>query len=252
MSGPRFEALTGIGEVQPGEDIAALIAAIRAPRDGEIVVIAQKIVSKAEGRAVDLGSVEPSPEARAMAAEIDRDPRLVSLVLAESRAVVRADRRALIVETRHGLVCANAGIDASNSGAEGRVLLLPADPDGSARAVRRRFGELCGSAPGVLISDSFGRPWRLGQTEVAIGLAGVVALADWRGRRDRDGRPLAATEIAVADQIAAAAELCRDKAAGLPVVIVSGLANQVSRDDGPGAISLRRPADEDLFGPAPT
>jgi coenzyme F420-0:L-glutamate ligase/coenzyme F420-1:gamma-L-glutamate ligase len=171
----------------------------------------------------------------------------VQLILDESRSVVRAERGVLIVETRTGWICANAGIDASNVPDQGVVALLPADPDASARRLRREVREAAGLAPGVVVSDSFGRPWRLGQTDVAIGCAGLAPLEDWRGRRDSEGRALAATMVASADEIAAAADLVRDKDAGLPAAIVRGLSHLVIDDDGPGAVAVQRPADEDLF-----
>lgn len=241
-------AVAGLGEVRPGEEIAPLIAAAAEPLDGDVIAISQKIVSKSEGRIRRLAEVEPSARARELATGGDRDPALVELVLAESRRIVRAGAGPLIVETHSGLICANAGIDSSNMAGEGLVTLLPEHPDRSARKIRAGLRELCGGVVvGVLVCDSFGRPWRLGQTEVAIGCAGVAPLDDWRGRGDRRGHELAATEIATIDQIAAAADLVRDKAAGLPVVIVRGLAGAVSEADGPGARALQRPADQDLF-----
>jgi coenzyme F420-0:L-glutamate ligase / coenzyme F420-1:gamma-L-glutamate ligase len=214
---------------------------------GDIVVISQKVVSKAEGRVRDLALVEPGRRAREMASGLGKDPRLVELVLSESRSIVRAERGVLIVETRSGWICANAGIDASNVPGEDSVTLLPEDPDGSARRIRAELGADTGVAPAVVIADSFGRPWRLGQADVAIGCAGLTPLDDRRGQRDRAGRELAVTEIAVADQIAAAADLTRTKEAGLPACLVRGLERFVSGDDGPGARVLRRPEADDLF-----
>jgi coenzyme F420-0:L-glutamate ligase/coenzyme F420-1:gamma-L-glutamate ligase len=204
------------------------------------------VVSKAEGRVVRLADVRPGERAMELAARLDKDPALVELILAETARIVR-DERVLIVETKSGLVCANAGIDSSNAGDEGVVVLLPTDPDASARRLRAEIGAASGRRVAVVITDSFGRPWRVGQTEVAIGCAGIDPLDDWRGRTDRDGRELAATEIALADEIAAASDLVRDKAAGVPAVIVRGLGGRISEVDGPGAAALRRAAAEDLF-----
>ena len=176
-------AIAGLPEVRPGDDLAELIAeASDDPRDGDVLVIAHKVVSKAEGRIRKLEDVEPSARARELAARLDKDERHVQVVLDESRKVLRAERGVLICVTHHGFVCANAGVDASNVPGEGQVVLLPVDPDSSARALRSRFRELTGTAPGILISDSFGRAWRHGQVEVALGCAGVQPLEDWRGR----------------------------------------------------------------------
>ena len=221
--GLELIAVGGLPEVKTGDDLAALIAAAADLADGDIVVIAQKVVSKAEGRRALLDEVEPSDRARELASRLDKDPALVELILRESRRIVR-DERVLIVETHGGLICANAGIDSSNVGAGGGVLLLPADPDASAGRIRAELSRATGKRLAVLITDSFGRPWRVGQSEVAIGCAGIDPLDDWRGRADRDGRELAATEIAIADQLAAAADLARNKASGVPVVLVRGLA----------------------------
>ncbi len=195
----------------------------------------------------DLALVEPGERAREMAQRLRKDPRLVELVLDESRAVLRAERGVLIVETNSGWICANAGIDASNVPGDQSVTLLPEDPDASARRIRAELAATAGIAPAVVIADSFGRPWRLGQTDIAIGCAGLVPIDDRRGRPDREGRELVATEIAVADQLAAAADLVRTKESGLPVCLVRGLSRSVSAEDGPGATALRRPEAEDLF-----
>jgi coenzyme F420-0:L-glutamate ligase / coenzyme F420-1:gamma-L-glutamate ligase len=240
-------ALDGLPEIGPGDDLAALIAARAELRDDDVVAVAQKVVSKAEGRTRRLAEVSPSPRARELGVALDKDPALVELILAESRRVVRAERGVLIVEVAGGHVCANAGIDASNAGTAGEVVLLPADPDASARQLRARLGELAGARPAVIVTDSFGRPWRLGQSEVAIGCAGLAPLDDWRGRRDRDGRELAATAVAVADEAAGCADLARDKGSGEPVVVLRGLGRHVTADDGPGAADLVRGAGEDLF-----
>ncbi len=227
-----------------------MLLADAAPDDlsaGDVIVVASKAVSKAEGRVVSLASVEPGERARALAAEQDKDPRVVQLILDESVELLRARRGVLITETRHGFVCANAGIDASNVPGDDRVVLLPEDPDASARALRAGLETARGVRPGVLVTDSFGRAWRLGQTDVAIGAAGVAVLDDWRGRRDHEGRELAATVLAAGDALAGAADLARSKDAGEPAVLVRGLERLVLPDDGPGAAALRRPRADDLF-----
>jgi coenzyme F420-0:L-glutamate ligase / coenzyme F420-1:gamma-L-glutamate ligase len=242
-------ALEGLPEVRAGDDLAALIA-VALPTDladGDVVCVAHKVVSKAEGRTRRLAEVEPGDRARRLAAEHGKDPRLVQAVLDESVAVLRAGHGVLICETRHGLVCANAGVDRSNTSAPDEVVLLPEDPDRSARALRAGVGALRGVRPAVLVSDSFGRPWRLGQTDVAIGAAGLLPLDDWRGRRDAASRGLHATAIAVADAVAAAADLARAKDTSEPVVVVRGLDRFVTAEDGPGAATLRRPAADDLL-----
>ena len=237
----------GLPEIAAGGALGELIAAAAALADGDVVAIAQKVVSKAEGRTVRLAEVEPGPRARELGERLGKDPALVELILAESSRIVR-EERVLIVETKGGLVCANAGIDSSNAGEDETVVLLPRDPDASARRLR---AELTAASGGrllaVIVTDSFGRPWRVGQAEVAIGCAGIDPLDDWRGRTDRDGRTLAATEVALADQVAAASDLVRDKAAGIPAVIVRGLAERVTAEDGPGAAAVRRAAADDLF-----
>jgi coenzyme F420-0:L-glutamate ligase / coenzyme F420-1:gamma-L-glutamate ligase len=220
-----------------------------APADlsgGDVVCVAHKVVSKAEGRTVCLADVAAGPRARALAREHSKDPRLVEVVLSESAELLRAERGVLVSRTHHGLVCANAGVDVSNA-APGEAVLLPRDPDGSARALRARVEELRGVRPAVVVTDSFGRAWRLGQTDVAIGAAGLAPLDDWRGRRDAHGRDLRATAIAVADAVAAAADLARTKDAGEPAVLVRGVDRFVTPDDGPGAAALRRPPEDDLF-----
>jgi coenzyme F420-0:L-glutamate ligase / coenzyme F420-1:gamma-L-glutamate ligase len=242
----RIRPLTGLPELREGDDLGALIAEAGSPGEGEIVVISQKAVSKVEGRVRLLSEVKPGERARKLAAELAKDPALLELILRESERVVRAERGVLITETSQGWVCANAGIDSSNL-EEGHVSLLPLDGDGSARRIRAQIAAAAGSSPAVVIADSFGRAWRLGQADVAIGCAGLAPLADWRGRRDRQGVELSATVIAIADELASAADLTRDKDSGVPVAIVSGLADLVNADDGPGAWSLRRPAEDDLF-----
>ena len=199
-----------------------------------------------EGRTRRLADVEPGERARELAAQLDKEPELVELVLSESERVVRAERGILITETRGGWICANAGIDSSNLD-EGWVSLLPVDGDASARRIRARIAESAGARPAVVIADSFGRAWRLGQADVAIGCAGLEPLEDWRGRTDSRGSELSATVIAVADELAAAADLARSKDSGVPAAVVSGLGDLVTEGDGPGATALRRPPDEDLF-----
>jgi coenzyme F420-0:L-glutamate ligase/coenzyme F420-1:gamma-L-glutamate ligase len=242
-------ALEGLPEISAGDDLAAaIVAALPAEPLGAdaIVVVAHKVVSKAEGRVRRLADVAPGPRALDLAAAHGKEPRHVQVVLDESRELLRAERGVLVCVTPHGLVCANAGVDASNAD-PGTVVLLPLDPDASARALRARLRELTGVAPAVLIADSFGRAWRHGQVDVALGAAGLAPLDDWRGRRDSRGRELQATWIAVADEIAAAADLARGKDSRQPVVVVSGLGRHVTPDDGPGAAALLRPAAEDLF-----
>ena len=207
------------------------------------MVVAQKAVSKVEGRVRPLAGVEAGARARELAEPWGKDPRLVQVVLDESARVLRAERGVLICETSHGFVCANAGVDLSNAPAEDVAVLLPIDPDGSARRLRAGLP----GRPGVVVSDSFGRPWRLGQTDVAIGAAGITVLDDWRGRPDSAGRELRVTELAVADALAAAADLARAKDSAEPVVVIRGAERFLTEDDGPGAAALRRPAEEDLF-----
>jgi coenzyme F420-0:L-glutamate ligase/coenzyme F420-1:gamma-L-glutamate ligase len=242
----RIRPLAGLPEIGEGDDLGRLVAEAARPGGEEIVVLSQKIVSKAEGRLRRLAEVEPGGRARELAEKLGRDPALVELVLEESRAVLRAERGVLITETRHGWVCANAGIDASNL-EPGWVSLLPLDPDQSARRIRGQIEAASDSAPAVVIADSFGRAWRIGQADVAIGCAGIAPLADWRGRRDARGTELSATLIATADELAAAADLSRDKDSDVPGAIVAGLAELISEEDGPGAAAIRRPASEDLF-----
>jgi coenzyme F420-0:L-glutamate ligase/coenzyme F420-1:gamma-L-glutamate ligase len=242
------QALDGLPEISPGDDLAALIAAAAPPpKPGDVLVIAHKAVSKAEGRTRPLAGVQPTPRALALGAELGKDPRHVQVVLEESTQVLRAARGVLICVTRHGFVCANAGVDASNVPGEDTVILLPLDPDSSARRLRARLRELTGEAPGVLITDSFGRAWRHGQSDVAIGAAGIAPLEDWRGKRDARGRELRATWIAVADQLAGSADLARRKDSSQPAVLVRGAHRYVTIEDGPGAAALIRSEAEDLF-----
>ena len=242
------EPLPRLPEIRPGDDLAGLIdaAAARLPDGGlratDVLAVAHKAVAKAEGRVVRLADVEPGERARALAAAHGKDPRLVELILSESVELIRADAGRLIARTRQGFVCANAGVDQSNAGGEATAVLLPCDPDASARALRARLG--CA----VVIADSFGRAWRVGQAEVAIGCAGLAPLDDWRGRPDAGGRVLRATHIAIADQVAAAADLVRSKDSGEPAVRLRGLERCVLAGDGPGATALLRAPDQDLFG----
>ena len=204
--------------------LGELIAARAELEEGDVVVVSQKVVSKAEGRVRSLSSAIPGAEARKLAAVLGKDPALVELILDESREVLRAEGGVLIVETHHGFVCANAGVDTSNLPDPDTVCLLPEDPDASARRIRAEItAALEGSPVAVIVSDSFGRAWRLGQAEVAIGCAGIAPLDDWRGRADAAGRELEATVIAIADEAAAAADLVRDKTSGVPAAIVRGL-----------------------------
>jgi coenzyme F420-0:L-glutamate ligase/coenzyme F420-1:gamma-L-glutamate ligase len=245
--------LTGVPLIEPGDDLGAIAAAALAanrvkPQAGDVLVVAQKIVSKAEGRYVEIAAVEPSQAAIALAAEVDKDPRFVEVVLSESRRVVRRRPGLLIVEHRLGFVMANAGIDHSNvpmpDGAE-RVLLLPKDPDRSARRLRRQLSEALGTDIAIVVSDSFGRPWRKGTVGIALGAAGLPALIDLRGHPDLFGRELLVTETGFADEIAAAAGLLMGQAdEAVPMVLVRGL--RWSAPDAPAA-ALIRPAEHDLF-----
>ena len=250
MATVSARSVPGLPEVRAGDDLAGLIVRALAGeqlRDGQVVAVAHKVVSKAEGAVVALAHVSPSGRARALAAALDKDARAVQVVLDESAEVLRAERGVLVCRTRHGFVCANAGVDASNAPSPDTLVLLPRDPDDSARRIRARLRELTGRAPAVLLSDSFGRPWRHGQLDVAVGLAGMQPLDDWRGRSDAAGLSLRATWLADADAAAASAELARTKDSREPVVILSGLERYVTPQDGPGAAALVRAAEEDLF-----
>jgi coenzyme F420-0:L-glutamate ligase/coenzyme F420-1:gamma-L-glutamate ligase len=223
--------------VRPGDDLAALLPDVAAD---DIVVVSHKVVSKAEGRLRTLTDVEPTAQAHDLGKE---DPRVAQVILDESESIVATRDGVVIAETRHGFVCANAGVDQSNVPGDETVVLLPLDPDASARELRARLP----NRPGVIISDTFGRAWRVGQVEVAIGIAGVQPLDDWRGRPDAEGRELAATQLATADAIAAASELIRSKDSREPVVVASGLGRFVTDDDGPGGAALVRARSDDLF-----
>jgi coenzyme F420-0:L-glutamate ligase/coenzyme F420-1:gamma-L-glutamate ligase len=240
----QLTGVEGLPEVRPGDDLAALIAAHATLERGDVLVIAQKVVSKSEGRLVDLKDVEAGEEAKRIAPHLvaKPDPRVVQVVLDESVRVLRAER-ALITETKHGFVAANSGVDHSNIPGDDTVAVLPADPDASARGIRARLRELTGVDVGVIVSDTFGRPWRLGIVNVALGVAGVRSLLDLRGQDDDAGKRLQATVLAVADEVAAAAGLVMGKTRRTPAVIVRGLDLE---GDGAGR-DLVRPADEDLF-----
>ena len=212
-----------------------------------MIVVAHKVVSKSEGCIRDLRQVAVTDAAVSLASRLGKDPRHVQVVLDESAEVLRAANGVLICVTRHGFVCANAGVDASNVPGEELVVYLPRDPDGSARALRRRLQELTGVAPAVVITDSFGRAWRHGQADVAIGCAGLSPLEDWRGRTDAEGREMRATWIAIADELAAAADLARTKDGRQPVVLIQGAGRHVTAEDGPGVAAIIRPESEDLF-----
>jgi coenzyme F420-0:L-glutamate ligase / coenzyme F420-1:gamma-L-glutamate ligase len=231
----------GLAEVREGDDLGALIAAAVDLEDGDVVVVAQKVVSKAEGRVRALEGVEPSRYARGISGE--RDPRQTEVILAETVRIVRLRPPLLIAQTNHGFVCASAGVDASNAPERGTVVLLPEDPDASAERIRARLQELTGRDVGVLVTDSFGRAWREGTTDVAIGAAGLRVLVDLRGRRDPTGYELHATSIAVADEIAGAAELVMGKLSRVPAAVVRGLDLTGS---GKGK-DLVMPPDRDLF-----
>ena len=241
----RVIPLRGIPELEEGDDLAVELAAAAERAGGleagDVVVVAQKAVSKVEGRVVRLDDIEPSPRAVELAGP--GDPRRAEVILGESREVLRSRPPLLIVETRHGFVCASAGVDASNAKGPGTVILLPLDPDASAAGLRSRLRELSGTSVGVVVSDSFGRAWRRGTTDIALGVAGIPALLSLSGEIDAAGYELHATEIAVADEIAGAAELVMGKTSGVPAAIVRGLAI----DGGGRGADLIMPRDRDLF-----
>ncbi len=241
----RVIPLVGIPELEEGDDLGGLIVDAAARAGGleadDVLVVAQKAVSKVEGRIVDLSGIEPSARARELAG--DGDPRRVEVILRESREIIRARPPLVIAETQHGYVCASAGVDASNAKGPDTLVLLPLDPDASAIRLRDRIAELTALDVGVVVSDSFGRAWRRGTTDVALGVAGVVALLDLKGERDSAGYELHATEIAVADEVAGAAQLVMGKTSGIPAAIVRGLALE---GDGRGS-ELVMPRERDLF-----
>ncbi len=249
MQSVSFTAIEGIPLIREGDNLPALIAeAVRAGgmtfERGDILAVCQKIVSKAEGRVVELADIEPSALARAFAAQYEKDPRAVELVLRQTSRIVRMDRAVLIVETGPGWVCANAGIDESNSMADGRAILLPEDPDRSAAAIRAGIKRLTNVDIAVLVTDTFGRPWRDGLTEVCLGISGMNPMLDLRGSTDLSGRELHHTVIAIADEIAAGAGLLMPKAGAIPVVLVRGYPYEPSEAS---ARMLIRPAEADLF-----
>jgi coenzyme F420-0:L-glutamate ligase/coenzyme F420-1:gamma-L-glutamate ligase len=240
--------VTGLSGFQAGDSIGDLICRACFNEgielvDDDVVVVAQKIVSKAEGRVVCLDDIQPSARARELAAQLDKEADLVEVILRESRAIVRTGGRALIVETHHGFICANAGVDQSNVG-QRQVALLPKNPDASAQQIRKDIERRIGKAPALIISDSFGRPWRVGTVDVAVGVSGLKALKDERGMTDPYGYRLKAAVAAVADEIAAAAELVMGKRSGIPVVIVRGY--EIEKEKG-SVKELLRPETEDLF-----
>jgi coenzyme F420-0:L-glutamate ligase/coenzyme F420-1:gamma-L-glutamate ligase len=244
--GVEIRAVEGIGEIQPGTDVAALIADATRERplaDGDVVVVTHKIVSKAEGQLVDLRTVTPSALAVQIAEQFGKDARQVDVVLRESARIVRMERGIIICETRHGLICANAGVDASNVASQ-TVCLLPRDPDASAARIRAGLRERTGADVAVIISDSFGRPWRNGIINIAIGVAGMLPLTDYRGQTDPAGYDLRVTIMAVADELAGAAELVMGKIDMVPVAVIHGFA--YDRGDGTGHDLIMDPA-KDLF-----
>ena len=234
----HFSALVGLPEIQPGDDLAGRLADL-VPAGPGILVVAQKVVSKAEGRIVRLADVEPSARALEVAKEVDKDPRQVELVLRESRSIVRQVPGVLITETHHGLICANSGVDLSNAPGEETAILLPLDPDASAENIRARLGP----GRGVIVSDTFGRPWREGLVDAAIGVAGLAPLRDYIGESDREGRELQITVMALADQLAAGAGILMEKSAGRPAVWIEGI-----EPSGSGSLAdLLRDPERDLF-----
>ncbi len=234
----------GLPEIEPGHDLAASIAAATALADGDVVVVTSKIVSKAEGCTIELDDVEPSPFALDWSARWDKDPRVVEVVLRESVRVVRQIGPVLITETRHGFVCANSGVDQSSSGAHGRVVVLPPDPDASARAMRNRFAEL-GVDVAVIVSDTFGRAWREGQTDIAIGIAGMSPMLSYIGQVDPHGHEFRVQELCTADELAGAAELVKGNTSRVPVAVVRGF--EWTRDDAATIAPVLRDSSRDLF-----
>lgn len=245
----RVLALPGIPEVKPGDDLPRLILSAcergETPlQERDVLVVTHKVVSKAEGRVVDLRSIEPSEFAHRHARQCGKDPRQVEVVLRETARIVRMDRGVIISQTHHGFVCANAGVDASNLPGEDSVCLLPEDPDRSARTLRERMRSATGVEVAVVITDSFGRPWRNGITNVAIGVAGLAPITDYRGQRDASGKWLNVTEMAVADELASAAELVMGKTDARPVAVVRGYDYEAAEG---GARALVLPPERDMF-----
>jgi coenzyme F420-0:L-glutamate ligase / coenzyme F420-1:gamma-L-glutamate ligase len=246
MKGLEVLPVEGIPEIRPGDALPELVARAAGGnlRAGDVLVVTHKIVSKAEGRLLDLRAVEPSALAMCFAGRYGRDPRQVEVVLRESRRIVRMDRGLIIAETKHGFVCANAGVDASNVPGDDVVCLLPADPDASAARLRDALAHRTGSDLAVIVSDSFGRPWREGITNIAIGVSGMSPVADYRGQIDPHGYPLEASVLAVADELAAAAELVMGKTEGIPVAIIRNYPYKVTRGT---AKDLLMGPDRDMF-----
>jgi coenzyme F420-0:L-glutamate ligase/coenzyme F420-1:gamma-L-glutamate ligase len=250
--GVTIHGLDGIPEVEPGADLAALIAEAAERgglglRAGDVLVVTHKVVAKAEGRLVDLRQIEPSPLASHFAAEFAKDARQIEVVLRETRRVVRMARGILITETKHGFVCANAGVDASNVPGEGVVCLLPEDPDRSARRIREDLRRRAGVDVGVVVSDTFGRPWRNGLVNVAIGVAGMDPFADYRGEVDPSGYTLVVTRMAVADELAAAAELVMGKVNMRPVALIRGYQYRPSAPGSESGRDMLMDPEKDLF-----
>lgn len=244
MPGLAVFPVTGLPEIEPGADLAAMIAATGVLSDGDVVLVTSKIVSKAEGCAVELDGVEPSEFATTWGTQWEKDPRLVEIVLRESRRIVRQIGPVLITETHHGFVCANSGVDQSSSGAHGRVLTLPVDPDASARRIRDRFRSLALDVA-VVITDTFGRPWREGQTDIAIGVAGLNPLHSYIGEVDPHGHEFRVQEICVADELAAAGELVKGNTSRIPVAVVRGY--DWTPDDSASMGPVIRDSSRDLF-----
>jgi coenzyme F420-0:L-glutamate ligase/coenzyme F420-1:gamma-L-glutamate ligase len=234
----------GLPEIEPGDDIAVQVAELIELVDGDIVVITSKIVSKAESCAIDLATIEPSAFATEWGTRWEKDPRVVEVVLQESRRIVRQIGPVLITETHHGFVCANSGVDQSSSGAHERILVLPADPDASARRARARFAEL-GADVAVVVTDTFGRPWREGQTDIAIGVAGINPLYSYIGQHDPHGHEFRVQEICIADELAAASELVKGNTSRVPVAVIRGF--EWTADDTASMAPVIRDSSRDLF-----
>jgi coenzyme F420-0:L-glutamate ligase/coenzyme F420-1:gamma-L-glutamate ligase len=242
--GLQVVPVEGLPEIGPGDDLAALVAGTVELADRDVVVVTSKVVSKAEGAVVELATVEPSAFAEEFGRRWEKDPRVVEVVLRQASRVVRMAGPVLITETRHGFVCANSGVDQSSSGAEGRVVVLPADPDASARALRRRFAEF-GVDVAVVVSDTFGRPWREGQTDVAVGIAGIAPMASYIGQVDPHGHEFRVQELCVVDELAAAAELVKGNTSRIPAAVVRGYPWEP--DEAASMASVIRDPAKDLF-----
>jgi coenzyme F420-0:L-glutamate ligase / coenzyme F420-1:gamma-L-glutamate ligase len=244
VSGLQVVPVEGLPEIGTGDDLSALIAAAVELVDGDVAVVTSKVVSKAEGAVVELSTVEPSAFAEEFGRRWEKDPRVVEVVLRQASRVVRMAGPVLITETHHGFVCANSGVDQSSSGAAGRVVVLPADPDASAQMMRRRFAEL-GADVAVVISDTFGRPWREGQTDVAVGIGGIAPMASYIGQRDPHGHEFRVQELCVVDELAAAAELVKGNTSRIPAAVVRGYPWE--RDDAASMAAVIRDPAKDLF-----